>query len=200
MNFFVNHLKKLDWILIASALILIGFGLVGIFASSAASGDFFNFQKQIAFFAVGFLLMILISFFDWRILKNNSYFILTLYFIFLLLLAGLYIFAPVIRGTRGWYKVGLLTLDPNEPMKIVLIILLAKYFSMRHVQMYRFRHIIFSGLYVFFPALLIFLKPDLGGTAVLVLMWLGVLMVSGITLKHFLILLTCFLLVAGFSG
>jgi rod shape determining protein RodA len=115
------------------------------------------------------------------------------------LLVGLHFFAPDIRGTRGWYRIGFLSLDPIEPTKIVLIALLAKYFSMRHVQMYKARHIIVSGLYVFFPAVLIFIKPDLGGTIVLLSIWLGILMVSGIKIKHFLILLVCFVLISGLS-
>src|SRR3989344_181438 len=199
MNFIVSHIKKLDWILVGSAALLAIFGLAGIYSASQASGDFLNFQKQLAFFMAGFLLMIAVSFFDYRILKNNSYLILAIYFICLAFIAGLYFFAPIIRGTRGWYKIGLLTLDPNEPIKIALIILLAKYFSMRHVEMYKFRHIILSGVYVFLPAALIFLKPDLGGTAVLVLMWLGILLISGIKIKHFIVLVVCFCLVAGFS-
>ena len=43
------------------------------------------------------------------------------------------------------------------------------------------------------------MKPDIGGTTVLVLVWLGVLLVSGIKLKHFVILFLCFLLVATLS-
>jgi len=199
MNFFVNHLKKLDWILIASAVLVCAFGLAGIYSASLAKGNFSNFEKQLVFFVVGFSVMIAISFFDYRILRNNSYLILILYFLCLVFLVGLYFFAPIIRGTRGWYRLGFLTLDPNEPIKIILIVLLAKYFSMRHVQMYRFRHIILSGLYVLLPAVLIFLKPDLGGVMVLTLMWLGMLMVSGIKIRHFLILLVCFVLIAGVS-
>jgi rod shape determining protein RodA len=194
-----NHLRKLDWGIIISAIILVCFGLAAIYSASGAKGEFLNLEKQLIFFVVGFLLMLLISFFDYRILRNNSYFILVLYGSCLILLAGLHFFAPVIRGTRGWYKVGLLSLDPIEPTKIVMIILLAKYFSMRHVEMYKFRHIIFSGLYVFFPALLIFIKPDLGGTMVLLLIWLGILFISGIKINHFLIILLCFILVATLS-
>ena len=65
--------------------------------------------------------------------------------------------------------------------------------------MYKFRHIVFSGIYVLLPALLIFIKPDLGGTMVIFLIWLGILLVSGIKINHFLILSLCFVLVAGFS-
>lgn len=65
--------------------------------------------------------------------------------------------------------------------------------------MYKLRHILISGLYVLLPSVLIFLKPDLGGAMILWFMWIGILMVSGIKLKHFLILFICFALIAGFS-
>lgn len=184
--------------MIACALFLTLFGLAGIFSYGMAQNDFSDFEKQVAFLVVGFTCMILISFSDYRILRNNSYLILILYFLCLLLLAGLHFFAPSIRGTRGWYRIGFLSFDPLEPTKIVLIALLAKYFSMRHIQMYRFRHIVVSGLYVLFAVALVFIKPDLGGSIVLLLIWIGILMVSGIKLKHFLILLICFMLLSGF--
>jgi len=199
MSIFSNQIKKLDWGIIIPAVLLVCFGLVAIYSTCVAKNNFSNLEKQIIFFVVGFLIMIAVSFFDYRILRNNSYLILILYGICLLLLAGLHFFAPVIRGTRGWYKIGLLSLDPIEPTKIVLVVLLAKYFSMRHVEMYKFRNIIFSGLYVLLPAALVFIKPDLGGTMVLLLIWLGILLVSGIKINHFLILSLCFLLVAGIA-
>ena len=196
MNFLTSHLRKLDWKIIISAVILVCFGLAGIYSAGLAKGDFSNLYKQILFFVLGFFMMVLISLFDYRLVKNNSYLILILYGLCLLLLAGLHFFAPIIKGTKGWYRIGIFSLDPIEPTKIVLLFLLAKYFSMRHVEMYKFRHIILSGLYVALPALLIFIKPDLGGTAVLVLMWIGVLLVSGIKTKHLLVILLCFVLVA----
>lgn len=199
MGIFTNHLKSLDWGIVISAGLLVLIGLCGIYSAGMAKGNFANLEKQIIFFAVGLFVMFLISFFDYRILRNNSYLILVLYGLCLLLLAGLYVFAPIIRGTRGWYKVGLLSLDPIEPTKIVLVVLLAKYFSMRHVEMYKFRHIVFSGLYVFLPAVLVFLKPDLGGTMVLLSIWIGILLVSGIKINHFLILLLCFIVIVTFS-
>jgi len=199
MGFYINHFKKLDWVLISSAVLISIFGLSGIYSTSLAKGNFLNFEKQVVFFILGFFIMLAISFFDYRILRNNSYLILFVYFLSLILLFGLQFFAPIIRGTRGWYKIGFLTLDPTEIIKIVLIILLSKYFSMRHTEMYKFRHIMLSGFYVFLPVLLIFIKPDLGGVIILILIWLGILIVSGIKLKHFLILSLCFTLIAGLS-
>jgi len=76
-----------------------------------------------------------------------------------------------------------------------LIIILAKYFSTRHIEMYRIRHILLSGFYVFLPAALTFLQPDLGSVLILVALWLGVLIVSGIGIRHFLILFFCGILI-----
>jgi rod shape determining protein RodA len=182
------HLKKIDWILIAISILLVGFGLLSIYSSSVKKGDFLNFQKQIAFFLLGIFLMFLLSFFNWRILKENSYLILFLYFICLLSLLGLFFFAPEIRQVRSWYKIGPLSIDPIEFTKIVLIILLAKYFSKRHVEMYRIKHILVSSLYVLIPSILIFFQPNLGSVLILIVLWIGILVLSGIKLRHFVVL------------
>jgi len=190
-----RHLKNLDWILIISALLLVGIGLLSLYSSSLAKGDFSNFKKQIIFFGIGFFLMLGLSFFDWRALRDNPYLILILYFFCLVALLSLFFFAPEIRGVKSWYKIGGLTIDPIEFTKLVLIILLAKYFSTRHVEMYQIRHILLSGFYFLIPAILVFFQPDLGQVIILILLWSGILIISGISFKRFLILVFCFLLI-----
>jgi len=190
-----KHLKQLDWILVATAVLLAVIGLLSIYSSSLGQGDFLNFQKQLIFFGIAFFLMFLLTFFDLRALRENPYLILILYSFSLAALAGLFFFAPEIRGVKSWYKLGPVSLDPIEFSKIILIILLAKYFSGRHIEMYRVRHILLSGVYVLFPVILIFLQPDLGSVLVLLALWVGMLIISGIKLRHFLILVLCFLLI-----
>lgn len=191
----ILHLRKLDWILITAAILLVGFGLLSIYSSSLGKEDFLNFKKQVIFFGIGFFLMLTISFLDWRSLREDPYLNLIIYFLCLMALIGLFFFAPEIRGVRAWYKLGPISIDPIEFIKIVLVIILAKYFSMRHIEMYRVRHILLSGIYVLIPVVLIFFQPNLGSVLVLVSLWLGVLIISGIKLRHFLILLLCFLLI-----
>lgn len=195
MNHLIYHLKRFDWILIISAFLLIGIGLLSIYSSSIGKGDFLNFKKQIVFFAVGIILLFLMSFLDWRLLRDNTSIILILYFLSLGSLAGLFFFAPEIRGVKSWYKLGPISIDPIEFTKIILIILLAKYFSFRHVEVYRFRHIIFSGIYILIPAALIFFQPNLGSVLILVALWLAVLIISGIKIRHFLIIALCGLII-----
>ena len=187
--------KKIDWILITAAVLLVGIGLLSIYSSSLAEGDFSNFNKQAIFFTIGLALMLFLSFFDWRIFQENSYLILILYLLCLAGLAGLFFFAPEIRGVKSWYRVGPVSIDPIEFTKIILIIILAKYFSTRHVEMYQIRHILLSGLYILLPAVLIFLQPDLGSVLILIALWVGILIISGIKVRHFLILLLCGLLI-----
>jgi rod shape determining protein RodA len=199
MNQILIHLKKLDWLIILCVIFLISIGLLSIYSSSKE--DFLNFKKQLFFSFVGFFLMILISFFDWRPLKENPYLILFFYFLCLISLVSLLFFAPEIRGVRSWYNIGPVSIDPTEFTKIVLLLVLAKYFSMRHVEMYRITHILISGLYVLIPSILISLQPDLGSVLVLVALWIGVLIISGIRIWHFflLLLLAIFLFAIGWN-
>jgi len=188
MKSFFIHLRRLDWLIITSVFLLVGVGLCSIYSSSLGRGGDLNFRKQLVFLGVGFFLMLIISFFDWRNWQENPYLILILYFLSLISLAGLFFFAPEIRGVKSWYRFNGFSLDPVEFAKIILVVLLAKYFSMRHIEMYRIHHLFLSGFYVFLPAVLIFLQPNMGSVLVLLSLWLGILFVSGIKIKHFLIL------------
>lgn len=185
--------------MIASVLLLVTVGLISIYSISLGRGDFLNFKKQIIFFAIGSILMVWISFYDWRGLQQNPYFILVLYILCNLFLLGLFFFAPEIRGVRSWYKIGFISFDPIGITTIILIVLLAKYFSTRHINMYKLPQIFLSGIYVLIPFVLISLQPDLGSAMILVFLWLGILIISGIKLRHFLILMLCFALVVSLS-
>ncbi len=177
----VKKIKEMDFVLIAATLVIAGVGLVSLFSFNAEVAT-----RQAFFIAGGVLLMFVFSLVDWRAFRENSYIILLLYLLSLFSLYGLLWFGPTIRGVNRWYRVGDFLFDPAEVFKIVIIILLAKFFSKRHVEMYRVSHIIMSGLYVALPAYLIFRQPDLGSALVLMVMWMGVLIVSGIKIKHFL--------------
>lgn len=190
-----HHFRKLDWWLILLVFILCGAGLAAIYSSSTGTGDFGNFKKQIIFFILGVLLMFGASFIDWRIFTTSRYIIVGFYFVCVLALLGLFFFAPVTRGIRGWYKLGPFSFDPVEITRLALIILLAKYFSARHIEVYRIVHILISGAYILLPVALIFFQPNLGSSLILIALWLVMLIVSGVKIRHFLLLLFCGFLV-----
>lgn len=185
------RLKQFDWILIVSALLLVGIGLLSLYSSSLGRNDFSNFQKQLIFAIIGIFLMALFSFLDYRTLKNQANLTLILYFFCLSALIGLFFFAPEIRGVKSWYKVGGISFDPAEFTKLVLVLFLAKYFSLRHVELYNIYHIFLSGFYILIPTALIALQPNMGSALILASLWAIILIISGIKLKLFLTL--CFL-------
>lgn len=185
---FLFHIRQFDWIMIGSAGALVLIGLFSLASSSLASGDLSNLWKQVFFLLLGGVVLFGVSFLDWRNIKNDPHFILFLYVLSILLLLGLFLFAPEIRGVQRWYKIGPFSLDPVEVVKIMLLFLLAKYFSGRHAELYKIRHILISSVYVLIPSIIVFFQPDLGAVLLLLVLWAGILLISGIQLKHFVAL------------
>lgn len=200
----IQVLKKLDWVLIGAIVLLIVIGLLSIAsASQARTGVFTNFKKQLLFVAVGLILLGVFCFTDYRFFRNYSAVVLALYISSVFLLVLLLVLGSEIRGVVSWFQfespIGKLGFEPVETMKFVLIIILAKYFSSRHVDFGLMRHIIISGFYVLIPIVLVLLQPDLGSAALLLIIWVGIMLVSGIKARHLLALFLIFAVIAGFS-
>lgn len=190
---FGSHIKKMDLVLVIASIALVIFGLIAIYSASIRSGDFSSLYKQAGFFAVSLVCMLLASFIDNRVIRENPYVLLTLYFLCIIGLIGIFFFAPEIRGIKSWYKMGEFSFDPIEPTKIVLILILAKYFSKRHVELYKVSNIILSGIYALIPAMLVFFRPEFGSVLIIGAIWIGILLVSGIKIRDFSILCLIFL-------
>lgn len=195
-------LKKLDWILIGSIILLLIIGLLSIASvSQARTSGFTIFKKQLTFAIFGLLLMGIFCFIDYRFLRNYPAIVLLLYAISVLLLIFLLVWGSKIRGAVSWFQfgpsTGRLSFEPVELVKFSVIILLAKYFSSRHIDFGLFRHIIISGLYIAIPLTLILFQPDLGSAVLIVVIWVGVMLISGIRLRHLLILFLIFSILCG---
>ncbi|MDP3696635.1 MAG: FtsW/RodA/SpoVE family cell cycle protein [Candidatus Taylorbacteria bacterium] len=180
------YLREIDVPLLFSVLAICIIGLVNMYGIGGS--DHSLFKKQIIFIVIGFAVMILFSFFNYRYFKNHSLPVLLLYAVSLFLLA-LTFYSRSIRGTNSWLVWGNLTFEPAELTKLCLIILVAKYFSQRHIHIYQFRHIIISGLYFIVPALLMINQPDLGSAIILSLIWVSLLFAAGINKKHLVVLI-----------
>lgn len=201
-SFFASSIKKLDWILIGAIVLLLIIGLLSIASTSQArTGAFLIFKKQLAFAIIGLALLFLLSSIDYRFLRNYPAVILTLYTVSIILLILLFIFGSRIKGSVSWFRfsspAGSLGFEPVEATKFVLIALLAKYFSSRHIDFGLVRHILISGLYVLIPVLLVLLQPDLGSAILLIVIWIGIMLCSGIRMRHLLIIFLTFAILAG---
>ena len=197
-------LKKLDWVLIGAIVLLVIIGLLSIAsASQARTGAFTNFKKQVFFSIIGLILLAIFSFIDYRFLRNYSAIVLSLYVFSILLLIALLILGDRVRGAVSWFQFGSplggFSVEPVEIMKFVLIIILAKYFSGRHIDFGLIRHIIISGVYAIIPITLVLLQPDLGSAFLMIVIWIGMMLVSGIRARHLLVLFLIFIVITGIS-
>lgn len=180
------NLRKIDWPLTIVVLLLSGVGLLTIYGIGSAESLVF-FQRQVIFVILGIVVMFSLSFLDYRIFKNRSSVLIILYLISVSSLI-LVLFVQEIRGASSWFRVGPFNFEPVEFVKIVVILLLAKYFSLRHIEMYRIRHLIVSGLYIGLPVVITFFQPDFGSVLILCAIWFGLILVSGIKFRHLIIL------------
>ena len=85
----------------------------------------------------------------------------------------------------------------------MLVLILAKYFSRRHIEIANIRHIIVSGVYALIFFVLILIQPDLGYAITIFLIWFGMVLASGIKKRHILgisaIILITFAILWGFA-
>lgn len=177
---------KFDWPLFFLWLILVGAGLLTMWGIENLARPFF--QKQLFFFLFGLGVIFLIALVDYRIFKNSSVPALLIYAVAIVLLL-ISLASGSIRGINAWISVGSFRLEPSEFAKLALVILLAKYFSQKHVEIYRVHHLIVSGFYVGVPAFLVLVQPDLGSAFIFFVIWLAMLLAVGIRRNHLLVIL-----------
>ena len=184
---FFHLFKKLDWVLVISVLFLVTIGLLSIFSTSYTHDSSF-FYKQLGFIIAGFFLMLIFAFIDYRFFRNHPTLLIALYALSVLLLLGVFVFGEPIRGASSWIKIGIFNIEPVELAKLVMILILAQYFSLRHIELYRIRHIIASGIYIGIPAILVFFQPDFGSAMILIILWLGTMIIAGIKFRQLIAL------------
>jgi len=189
----------IDWILFSSAIVVSLAGLVTM-NSFLQTGDVATlndhlFGRQLIWFSVSLLAFFVAKSIDWSFLKNTRI-VVTLFIVSVSLLSLLFIFGSIFKGAQSWFNLGAFSFQPVDPIKLVVILILAKYFSRRHIEIANVRHILVSGFYVFVIFALVFLQPDFGSAIIIFFLWLGMVLVSGISKKHllavFLIGIVCF--------
>ncbi len=170
-----------DWWLFASTLPLVLAGLVTMHSFSA--DDSYAYHQVIAI-AISFGAYFIISrFLDTKVLRKSSVSI-AIFIIMIILLGTLTVLGTISHGARSWYNFGFLSFQPSDFAKLALIIILAKYFSRRHIEIANIRHILVSGFYAFVFFVLVLTHPDLGSAVIIALIWFGMIVVSGVSKKH----------------
>jgi len=192
MTTLVKRFSHIDWSLFLSVLAITALGLVTMFSYTGGG----LFSRQIIWVVLSIAVFLGASFVDFRFLRRSRV-VVTLYFLIITILLGLFLIGSVFQGAQSWFDLGLFAFQPSELAKLVVIIVLAKYFTRRHVEIARLRHVLVSGIYVFLIFLLVFLQPDFGSAIIIFLLWLGMVFVSGISKRHLMFVFLAGALVFG---
>ncbi|MFA6301357.1 MAG: rod shape-determining protein RodA [Candidatus Paceibacterota bacterium] len=193
-----NSVKKIsngvDWLLVAfvAPIVLAGLVTMKSFTPAESTADFFG--KQIIWVAISFFVFFVFSLIDFRFLKRTDVLVfLFLFFSFILLF--LVVLGKISHGAKSWFDFGFFSFQPVDMMKLILILVLAKYFSRRHVEIRDIKHIFISGFYALVPLILVLLQPDFGSAMIILFIWLGMVLVSGISKTHLFLVMASGILI-----
>lgn len=181
-KFFVSCITTPDWWLFGAAFLLGLFGLVTM--NSFVSGDGY-FMRQVVWLGLSIVVFVGASVVDWRFLRSTRTSV-TLFIVFTTMLLLVATLGVISKGAQSWFSLGFFNFQPADPAKIVLTIILAKYFTRRYVEIGYVRHIFVSGFYALVFFILVFIQPDFGSAIILFCIWFAMVMVSGISKKHLL--------------
>ncbi len=104
-----------------------------------------------------------------------------LYLVAVVMLVLVLAIAPEIAGARRWFSLGPLRLQPSEPAKIALVLVLARLFSTYASRDRQLLPVIGSLLLAAIPLALVLREPDLGTSLVYAALWLGAVFWFGLS-------------------
>ena len=167
-------------------LAIVPLALGGIVTMMSFSDTSANALHQSLWFLIGGIAVFVISRMNVRFLRDSRY--ISLVYIASLFLLVFVLATSRINGAKSWFSLGGFAFQPVDMVKLLVILMLAKYFSRRHVEIRNIKHLVISALYALVPIGLIMLQPDFGSAMIIAVLWLGMALVAGISKKHLAIL------------
>ncbi|MBN2260341.1 MAG: rod shape-determining protein RodA [Clostridiales bacterium] len=180
-------IKNIDFLLILLIILLF---IIGIFVIASATnmqveGLTRQVKIQIIGFALGFLLMLFVMYFDY-----NTYgdFYKIIYVISILLLLSVYIpgLGVYRNNARSWVDLGIIDFQTSEIAKIGFIISYAKYLESKYGKLNNLKDLIVPFLMAAPFIILLLKQPDLGSALVFVIIAIAMLFYAGLNYKMIL--------------
>ena len=176
----------MDFALIALAVICSVFGLVMISSAvrSMDAGSSFLVIQSVAMF-LGLVMMLIVATIDYENLGNLT----KLIYIGCILMLIAVLMVGTGRedvGSKSWIRFGPIGIQPSEFVKIGFIVSFSKHASMIKDEINRFKNVFLLCLHLAVILGLILLQPDFGTAMVFIVIFIGIMFVSGISYKYIL--------------
>jgi cell division protein FtsW len=185
-------MPKLNYKLLLVVIILSVFGIIMIYSSSNIWANYkyndpYKYVKaQIIFFAISITLSLILSKLDYHFYEKyaNIILLICLFMLLLVLIPGL---GKIRNGSRSWFGIGSLGIQPSEFAKIGLIIFTSKYLAHNKINTSeKIKNVLPLFLIIALSFGLIMLEPDFGTGMVLTLALVILIFTSGIELSFFI--------------
>lgn len=175
------RVQDFDWTLLAIVAAISAIGLSEIYSSTQASGMAGLQWKQLMWIGVGIAGMFIISRIDYHTLLDQSPII---YIVGIALLLVVLAIGRTHFGAKRWVPIGGMNLQVSELMKLIIIIVLARFFSDVRTDRLTLADLVKVAVVMLIPVGLILIQPDLGTAMVLVPVALLGAFLAGIDWKH----------------
>jgi rod shape determining protein RodA len=179
-----------DWTLLVLVFLISAIGVINIYSASAsyniAGAPYYI--KQFYWIVAGLILVLLACSLDYHLLEDVAYWF---YGILCVVLVVVLLMGKTSMGATRWLNLGFFSIQPSEPMKVVMIMTLARFLSKYPaVDGFTLRDLIYPLLFIGGPAILIMKQPDLGTAIVVILIACSMIAYVGVRLSA---LVTCLL-------
>lgn len=171
----MNRLKKYPWFLLICTILL---SVIGVRLIGSAQAELM--PRQAAGAAAGIILMLVLSFVDYRRFVMLGW---LLYAGTVGLLIAVAAAGSMAGGSARWVDIGIMRFQPSEVAKIGLILFFAWFFEKQEEHMGSLRVVAWSGLLAGLPVLLILRQPDLSTAIVTAWVFVCMLFLAGISWK-----------------
>ena len=172
-----ERLLRLDWFLVTLVCMIGAIGIGMLISAAGGSIDPWA-SRQMVWFGIGLVVMLVVGMLDISIWLRAAY---TIYGLAFALLAGVELLGAAVMGAQRWIDLGAIQLQPSELMKIALVLALARYFhGVALDALGRIRTYVPPVLMILAPTTLILRQPDLGTALLLALGGVIMLFLAGL--------------------
>jgi rod shape determining protein RodA len=152
-------IRDLDWLMVITSLFISAMGVLQIYSATRDTLWRDAWWKQIVFVTAGLVLMWLIAVVDYHSLMGR---VPILYLLSMLTLLAVLLVGTKVFGSRRWIPILGFTFQISEFVKLVLILLVARFLTELRSETLDWRELVKLSSLVFLPMILVVKQPDLG--------------------------------------
>ncbi len=176
-----SRARDFDWWLLLFVVAICALGVLDIFYATHSGSLAGMHWRQLAWIGLGLACMLVMSVIDYHKILDNAP------ILFLLGVAGLVLVLVMGKtrfGSKSWLDLGVIDLQVAEPVKLVIIVVLARFFSEVRTDRLSLLDLTKAAVLTGVPVGLVLMQPDFGTAVMFVPALLVGAFLAGVQWKH----------------